>query len=486
MHNIPAFSEMLHERRRQLGLSITQASKVLRLKEQVLIAFEEGDFHNIPKSGYALGMLSSYARYLGLDAKVIVSQYQKDLSQWEMMQSSRQLSSRYSREERMSTSADNTLYDLPNTTVSRQRSLSTGLTSSFAPLQDFERDDRDAGIQTSSARSYPQGHPYTSRLPESRQQQQSRASSRSRRNAQDDRVSGRAQRQNSTYLTSRRISTRTSHSDEYVDDLHYELANPYEAANTRAGRRSSRNISKRERPNVRRQNAREAGFTRRRPASSNSGIIGAVQDFFATDARRLAAVLIGLALILTLVVIFSVSSCVSGQVDPVRTVSVASETSEESTTSVETADSEQKETKTTKTSGDEGTVTKDEVPTKTEVEVSVASDKVTWVEIINGGKSVVAKTVTGPWSEKFTVTESITVQVGDPTAVSVLKNGEKVPFESKVSGVGTLTIQGTKVDSAKSDTAEAATAGGQTEKAATTNDETQAGQADQTTTTSAQ
>ena len=42
----PRFSEMLVERRRQLGLSITQASKILRLKEQALIAFEEGDFEN--------------------------------------------------------------------------------------------------------------------------------------------------------------------------------------------------------------------------------------------------------------------------------------------------------------------------------------------------------------------------------------------------------------------------------------------------------
>ena len=49
----PRFSEMLVARRRQLGISITQASKTLKLKEQALIAFEEGDFENIPQSGYA-------------------------------------------------------------------------------------------------------------------------------------------------------------------------------------------------------------------------------------------------------------------------------------------------------------------------------------------------------------------------------------------------------------------------------------------------
>ena len=68
----PRFSEMLFDRRRQLGLSIAQASHVLRLKPQVLQAFEEGDFPSIPKSGYAQGMLSSYARYLGLNTRCLL------------------------------------------------------------------------------------------------------------------------------------------------------------------------------------------------------------------------------------------------------------------------------------------------------------------------------------------------------------------------------------------------------------------------------
>ena len=78
----PRFSEMLVTRRRQLGLSISQASQVLRLKEQVLIAFEEGDFDHIPKSGYAQGMLSSYARYLGLNPRQVVNQFQADLNDY--------------------------------------------------------------------------------------------------------------------------------------------------------------------------------------------------------------------------------------------------------------------------------------------------------------------------------------------------------------------------------------------------------------------
>ena len=55
----PRFSEMLLDRRRQLGLSAQQASKVLKLKELVLVAFEEGDWEHIPQSGYAQGMPGS-------------------------------------------------------------------------------------------------------------------------------------------------------------------------------------------------------------------------------------------------------------------------------------------------------------------------------------------------------------------------------------------------------------------------------------------
>ena len=79
----PRFSEMLVNRRRQLGLSVKQASSVLRLKEEVLIAFEEGDFGAMPKSGYAQGMLSSYARYLGMNSREVINQFANDLREWE-------------------------------------------------------------------------------------------------------------------------------------------------------------------------------------------------------------------------------------------------------------------------------------------------------------------------------------------------------------------------------------------------------------------
>ena len=78
----PRFSEMLLQRRRQLGLTCEQASRILKLREDVLVAFEEGNFESMPQSGYAQGMLSSYARYLGLNAREVVDLFQEELYEY--------------------------------------------------------------------------------------------------------------------------------------------------------------------------------------------------------------------------------------------------------------------------------------------------------------------------------------------------------------------------------------------------------------------
>ena len=59
------------------------------------------------------------------------------------------------------------------------------------------------------------------------------------------------------------------------------------------------------------------------------------------------------------------------------------------------------------------------------------------------GESKIATTVTGPWSETYDVHESITIEVGDTTAVTVTENGTQRQFDSKTSGIGTITIQST-------------------------------------------
>lgn len=72
------FAEQLHTRREQLRLTIPQAAKVLRMRESVIVAFENGDFDHLPPLGYAQGMISSYARYLGLDPMELTSLFEAE------------------------------------------------------------------------------------------------------------------------------------------------------------------------------------------------------------------------------------------------------------------------------------------------------------------------------------------------------------------------------------------------------------------------
>ncbi|MEE0027636.1 MAG: hypothetical protein U0J70_08600, partial [Atopobiaceae bacterium] len=103
---------------------------------------------------------------------------------------------------------------------------------------------------------------------------------------------------------------------------------------------------------------------------------------------------------------------------------------------------------------------------ETSVSVSVAADAVTWLEIDCDGVSEVAQTVTGPWQQTFTVEDSITIQAGDTTAVSVVRDGSQVQFESMASGIGTVRIQGTPVkkNSSKDDPSSKGSADGQGEE----------------------
>ena len=52
------------------------------------------------------------------------------------------------------------------------------------------------------------------------------------------------------------------------------------------------------------------------------------------------------------------------------------------------------------------------------------------------------------------VTDSITVQVSNPGAVRVTKNGTPVKFDTKTAGIGSVTIKGTKPESEAKDTDE--------------------------------
>lgn len=469
---------MLIDRRRQLGLSVSQASKVLKLKEQVLVAFEEGDFANIPKSGYAQGMLSSYARYLGLNPREVVDQFTEDLFEYSNGVSSHELRRR-SRENRSVPSEDPS-YELPANAQPRPGVASDSnmlphagdgtldTNDSFEPTSPVRVRGRQyrpqqsppAGGRSRDAAGYPQGRPYTGRSYASQQQARggtSRgagrpgSSGRQARGRDDATPRDGRGRQDGRGYSRGDILTRDVRPRQYTDDMRYDdQARPYEAASTRSGRQSSRNIASTQRPNVQRRAPRQSrqqlrSREQQRPPR-HQGVLGVLEAYFSNGTRTVVTILVVLALVLTLIIISSVRSCAASQTSTGKSVSVSSATTTSASSSASTTTDEEKAAEAQALSdaaAKSAAASSAAASTETDVTVSVADGAVTWLEIDSDGASKIAETVTGPWEQTYVVTQSITVQAGDTSAVTVTKNGSQVQFDSKSSGVGSVTVEGT-------------------------------------------
>ena len=511
----PRFSEMLVSRRHQLGLSVGQASRVLKLKEQVLVAFEEGDFDNMPKSGYAQGMLSSYARYLGINPREVVDLYQEELYEHTHGTSSHELRRR-TRDTQSGRGFAG--YDLVNESDSRPKAyveyrplLPTGgglagdmgafsttsgarPRSSHVPLVNGGAQDRQGSY---SHAQYATGHAYNSEevrarpaidpsapVGAARRRALTDPSVRVAREPQADASSGDSEpttaperttsgRQASERDGARRargssrgyrrddIRRRSVSSEQYTDDrVLDDGASSYEKASSRTGRRKSHGIASSDRPNVRRRTRTAAKKTSARDQLRRRGVVGVIVDFFSDPRRAIAIIVAILALALTFVIITSVKSCVSSkgtstketvEVTPAeqtvgdRTVETEDGESEGGEGSSEGESSSEGETSSSESEGGEGSA-EEEVPMMTvkqpvSVQVRVGSGEVSWLEIQCDGQSMVADTITGPFNETYNVTDSITIQAGDTSVVTVYEDGEQRQFESKASGVGTITIQ---------------------------------------------
>lgn len=526
----PRFSEMLIERRHQLGLTVGQASKVLKLREDVLVAFEEGDFVRMPQSGYAQGMLSSYARYLGLNAREVVDVFQEEYYLFKNGTTSHELRRR-TRDTQSGRGI--TGYDVVNEQGSRPKAYIEYrplLPTSGGPAGDISgftttteaRPHRSVPLAgTASApgtrgysssadsgsgygqdphqqqgRSYNSGSPHSSVSPSA---QRRRTNAQRRRQDQAGRLLSEGQnmpdpnayRRQTTLRASDRlyrrddVSTRRVSAGDYADDMRFDdTTSPYAPASTLSGRRSSRNIASVERPNVRRRQASPG----RGGAPARSGRRGRrnqtpVQAFFSDPRRALLALIVVLAAVLTCILIFSVSSCVNakggdtgGQTVSVNNASTddgskdssqggtqsqtdSTQTQGQSTdgSSTQGTTSDSTSTQGQGTTGDSTTDSTQTEPQKTVVEVSVAQGSVTWLNIECDGKSVVADTLTGPWTQSFEVTDKIQIEASKPENVTVTDNGKQVEFSTKSSGRGTVTINGTPATTAESSTTEGTT-----------------------------
>ena len=459
----PRFSEMLEERRRQLGLSIEQASRVLKLKEQVLIAFEEGDFDNIPKSGYAQGMLSSYARYLGLNPRTVVDQFQEDLYEYSNGVSSHELRRR-TREGRGDTSAMDALAEIAaRRTEQTPRTL---LRSDPRENSHSEYFDTTTPVRTRS-QSWQQSSGASSAAGEQQTEVRStplsqRAYARSLRTGSSPNAVPRARVDASRYESEDIV--RRELPSNYSDDLSIVTeARPYESAASAQGRRAmrARTASRAQHPNVRRGDsaARNQIRGRERRTTEHDGILGVIEAYFSNPTRVLATAIVIVGLLLTLIIISSVRSCASSHVSEDRQVGVttaatsseqAQEGADEQTDEEKAAAQAAAEEAARKRAEAEAAAAAAKEPA---VVVSIPDGLVSWIEINLDGVYQVSETITGPWEQNYTVKDSIDILAGDITVVSVTQDGSPVQFEMRSSGIGGIYIEGPGAKQATSDAA---------------------------------
>lgn len=69
----PTIGNRLRQARERRGVSVADASNALKIRSQILEAFEREDHSQLPPRVYALGQLRTYAAYLGLDPAAVAA-----------------------------------------------------------------------------------------------------------------------------------------------------------------------------------------------------------------------------------------------------------------------------------------------------------------------------------------------------------------------------------------------------------------------------
>ncbi|MEA2120342.1 RodZ family helix-turn-helix domain-containing protein [Halovibrio sp. HP20-50] len=68
--------ELLSRQREQLGIPLADAARALNLRPAVVGGLEQDNYQEIPVAAYRRGYLRSYAKYLGMDDRLVLEAYQ--------------------------------------------------------------------------------------------------------------------------------------------------------------------------------------------------------------------------------------------------------------------------------------------------------------------------------------------------------------------------------------------------------------------------
>lgn len=446
------FGDMLLNRRRQLGMSIQQVANTVKIRPQIIEFFETGNFASMPPRGYAQGMIASYARYLGLNPRDVVNTYFDELVEYEHTSGNQagrfQEGAGYVSQRSNSQNGRFLMVNGGRSDGSRygQRPPQAGyVTESGSGREIREMRDRVRRTLPPADRAVPSSYQLGTRDPRAGYGD----GSLSRRNGQTKNVNiARSTRQGSR-RTSDRSNRRQPPRSQRPGNGQIVRATSY-------GSSRRANVHRPQQQTAHQMNARRSAQRDRKTG------------FSTFDPRFLIGIAIVIVAMLILVVTLVVKGCTSNsqQSDQVPAASAKKANASKKSKSTSSASSNKKDVNASDDSDDDSsedslssldaTTQSDSADGSLVVRVKVAKKKTAWVEVKVDGKSVYAAQTTGPFDKKFIPASSVEITTSKPSFVTVIKNGKKVRYDTKTSGVArvTLTVPTKTADASGNDTSD--------------------------------
>lgn len=456
------FGDMLLEQRRRMGLSIQQVANTIKIRPQIIEFFETGNFASMPPRGYAQGMISSYARFLGLNPREVVNAYFDDLMAYERETSQQggrfQDAAGYVNSR---SSVDNGRFLMVQggrTTRYGQRPPQAGYITETGSSEEI-RSQRDRFRSTPA--------------PDDRALPAARGLSRDPRAGYGD--GGYSSR---GYRGVSSARSRSGYADADTTQVTPRLrsqSQPYRQRSgvPRSGQRGYQDTGELA-PRPGQRGSQRQGSYRGRPdggrgrmpqgngrGSSNRGRSGGrAPQNMGLDPRIVYAGIGAVALLLIVLIVVLLRGCGSSAPESTPETPVATKTTtKKSSKKTESVDEDEDTDEATDGSVDsdaaKATVKKEEDEV-VKVKVSVAKGKTAWIEVKVDGKSVYGAQATGPFEQEYTPESSIEITTSKPSDVTVTKNGEKVRYDTKTSGVARVTITVPKKETTDSEEGEGA------------------------------
>lgn len=429
-------------RRIELGISLEQAARDTNIRARMLELLESSDYAQYPPRGHAIGMLSSYARYLGLDSAAIVEEFDVEYEAFTLnseiekaANNARKGVGRFG--ERISDDKSRPV----NRETSRRRSQKRRSESDPDTTSKFRRNLQDEAMAKDDER-YRSGSVRivgTRQTGSFRAVRNSRPSSRrsgaNRDSASFDRVSASSptRRSNATGSMRRTASTAGSFSKNETEDLSQDTeskAPNFFGIDVDTGESTTRRRTRR-RSSASSESAR-AEETARPDDNVFDRLRRILRSVFAERRTRLIAIALITIIVAVLIaasILISTAGHANGGIIPVQG-GVTNDTM--------TSEGENAAHKTITTANGNPVL----------IKVEVAKGETSLVEITYDGANAYKGTaVGGQFSREFPVTESFTATFSNPDAVTVTENDNPIEIaknEDGKSGSLYISIQSTQ------------------------------------------